>query len=1120
MNTESSLIPFALFTGEPLALPISSRLLSLVPSDLSKGKKKPFDFNSLVSISESQGNDDATVVTNKIDYHPAETAYITASGFALGETVEFQVLHLDAGADGEFGTSDDQTVVTSGEGHEPWQVQDGSALDLDGVVNGAVKTSWYVNPDDSLNATFLLTATGQSSGEQASYIFTDSGLLDLTNPTVQSNGSLPDTSGQTVLFAWTSYPGGSGATTSFLRLKAGQGSTIERGYNTNGTQQFDTQKQGTQAILLSALPTITIDNTTYYEFRIDLNESNSNPQIDLTKLQVFQSNVANLTGYNSTTGQLGGLNPVINLNGTVKLDASLNPGGGVGDVLVYLPGSAFTGNPANTYLYTYAEFQNAESGYEEFSYATTTALGPLADLSLTQTVSNTNLFVGNSATFTLTLNNAGVANATGVKVKDLLPSGFSFTSATPSVGTYNSSTGIWDVGSIASGSNATLTLTGTVLNAASAAAYTNVAEVIAANQFDPDSAVNNGDPTEDDYTSVLAPVVKLDLTKQFTNVTQVVDGDGNGVPEQFVALPGDNVTFQIKVTNNGVANATNVVIKDDLTKVLPVGLTLQSLGLDVGGTNLDLSGGGDGNAQTIEVLFNNIAAGATKTITVNAQVSNDYITPINFSGQLGTSNSNTGDLNTALPEYYDTIFNGTLYLNYNVQKAVNQGEANFGFLNITSDAEVVSANGQTLAPGSIKASGRLDVSTYKIAGTLNNGQQFKVFSIENLTNPSSNPVSFFFNPDPEGGSSGYPTYNQSEFLPNGQTGFSAFLGVWDKISDPAYLADLAAWMNMSADGNLSSTADEQALINALYDFITDGVYRRDNYAGGYFMFDNGSATETLNFEGGEFSPISPTSGAGSVNILVTDAGAAVTDSNGNSLGSFVDLQAALDSFNFANPTGVNVTIQDSSGDGQVITRLQELGSYDFAGKWSIQTITINSNVSGVTFTSTNGAAAVDFSFSNLVVSGTTPTFTLQGNNAVDTIIGTRFADTIQGLNGADILSGGDGNDTIDGGLGGDRITGGRGNDSLTGGSSIDTFVFGANFGSDTITDLNSQDLIDLSALSLSSSALDSNNNGAIDANDNLADIIGGNLVLNLTSLNGGTITMTGVASVNMSAVIL
>jgi uncharacterized repeat protein (TIGR01451 family) len=1062
----------------------------------------------------------STVKTNKEDYQPGETAYITASGFNLGESVEFQVLHLNSGADGVFGTTDDVTIDTSGDGHEPWRVKDGGKYDLDGQVNGSVLTTWYVNPDDSANATFQLTATGLHSGAVATDIFTDSvTLLDLTNPSAQSYGFLQDASGNSVLFSTASYPGGSNSTNSFLRLKASQGSTVEKGYNTGGTVQFDTQKQGTIPIRLSDLPTITIDNTSYYEFRIDLNESNSNPDISLTKLQVFQSDISNITGYNSTTNQLGGLNPVINLNGTVLLNASLSSGGGVGDVLVYLPKTAFTGNP---YIYTYAAFQNADSGYEEFSYATTTALGALADLSLTQTISNTALSVGNQATFTLTLNNGGSANATGVKVKDLLPSGFSFVSATPSLGTYDNQTGIWNVGSIASASNATLTLTGTVLNAASASAYTNVAEIIAANQFDPDSAVNNGDPTEDDYTSQLAPVSKLTLDKKFTlvnqqaftDVKQAIDNNADGIADQFIALPGDNVTFTLTVTNNGFANATGVKIFDDLRQQLPIGLKFLNFSNLDGGTSIDT----DNNAQTIEVLFNSIAPGTSKTVTVNAKVSHDYITPVKWSGKLGTTDPGTSEINTALPEYYEATFNGTFFLNYNLQKGVNAERVNFDFLNITNNAEVVAVNGNTLTPGSITANSRLDVSTYRIQGMLNNGEKFNVFSVENLTNPNSSEASFFFNPDPDSGSdsTGYPYYNQSQFLQPGQTGVAAFLGTWIKSSDPQYLANLAAWLNLGADGDLSNTQDEQAVINALVDFINDGVYSRDLYSSGSFSFNNGTQTQKITFEAGEISPIVNNS----VNLLVRDTGVELTDSNGNLLSSFAGLQTALDSLNFANPTGINVTIQDSSGDGLIQTKLQKIGSSNFDKNWSIQDITIDSNVSQVIFVSGNASANLDLSLQNIIAANSNTVFTLQGDNSIDRITGTRFNDVIQGLNGSDILFGFNGDDLIAGGNGSDILTGGRGNDTMTGGSGTDEFVLAADFGNDIITDFEGQDKINFSQLSITSGALDSNYDGIINAHDYLAATINGNLKLDLTSLSGGSITLTGVNSVNLAAFIL
>lgn len=754
-------------------------------------------------------------------------------------------------------------------------------------------------------------------------------------------------------------------------------------------------------------------------------------------------------------------------------------------------------------------------GFDEFSEDTTTPLEPLADLSLTQEVSNSALLVGDTVTFTITLNNSGPVNATGVKVKDLLPSGISFTNATSSMGSYNSDTGIWNVDNLASETNATLTLTGTILNAESASAYTNVAEIIAAEQCDPDSAVDNNDTTEDDYTSIVAPVVKLDLSKKFTSVKKTFDTNQNGSPDRFVASPGDNVSFQITVTNKGVANAQDVKIKDDLTKILPVGLKVQSLDLD-GGINLDTSGGGDRNSQTVEVKFNSIAPGASKKITVNAKVSDDYITPINFSATLGIKTPESG-LNKALSEYYETIVDGKFFVNYNVKKQANQKEANFGFLDITSAAEVVSVNGNNLSPGSVTASAKLDVASYEVTTTLNNGEQFQSFGVNLDPTNAPNQNSFFLSPNPGGGTSTSGTAaNHSAFLPNGQTGRFDFLTSFVKSNDPQYLADLAAWMNLSADGNLSDMKDEQAVINALADFIKDGVYRSDRYSGGSFTLNNRTQEQKLNIERVEWAP----KATSTVNILVTDAGAVVTNSNGNKLGEFANLQAALDSFNFTNPTEVNVTIQDSSGDGKVQTRLQKLGGFNFERNWSIKNISVNSNVSEVTFASGNGSADVDLSLPKFLPSVTNAAFNLRGDNGKDRITGTRFADKIEGLNGTDFLSGLGGNDSINGGQGKDTLIGGRGDDTLTGGLGNDTFVFGAIFGNDIITDFAGQDQIDLSQLGISKSALDSNGDGIINASDNLADLIGNSLKLDLTSLSGGTISLTGVSSVNMAAVIL
>src|ERR1044072_3548780 len=65
-----------------------------------------------------------------------------------------------------------------------------------------------------------------------------------------------------------------------------------------------------------------------------------------------------------------------------------------------------------------------------------------ADLSLTKVVSNPAPVIGTQVTFTVTLRNAGPGGAQSVRVRDRLPNGYTFVSATPSRGTYTASNGL------------------------------------------------------------------------------------------------------------------------------------------------------------------------------------------------------------------------------------------------------------------------------------------------------------------------------------------------------------------------------------------------------------------------------------------------------------------------------------------------------------------------------------------------------------------------------------------------------------------------------------------------------------------------------------------------------
>jgi Ca2+-binding RTX toxin-like protein len=71
---------------------------------------------------------------------------------------------------------------------------------------------------------------------------------------------------------------------------------------------------------------------------------------------------------------------------------------------------------------------------------------------------------------------------------------------------------------------------------------------------------------------------------------------------------------------------------------------------------------------------------------------------------------------------------------------------------------------------------------------------------------------------------------------------------------------------------------------------------------------------------------------------------------------------------------------------------------------------------------------------------------------IQTVLGGNGNDTIIGNDQGNLLVGGPGNDTITGGAGNDTLVGMGGNDSLTGKGGNDTYVFGDNWGTDTVTE--------------------------------------------------------------------
>lgn len=172
----------------------------------------------------------------------------------------------------------------------------------------------------------------------------------------------------------------------------------------------------------------------------------------------------------------------------------------------YRPLSALTAfdgqNSSGTWTLEICDNAGGDSGTFFQADLYLTESGPFANLSLTKAVSATSPATGSNITYTLTVANAAgsTSSASGIVVRDLLPSGVSFVSAS-GTGTYNSSTGDWSVGSLAPGQNASMTITVTV-TANTGTSVTNTAEITASSVGDSNSTPNNGVTSEDDYASV------------------------------------------------------------------------------------------------------------------------------------------------------------------------------------------------------------------------------------------------------------------------------------------------------------------------------------------------------------------------------------------------------------------------------------------------------------------------------------------------------------------------------------------------------------------------------------------------------------------------------------------
>ncbi|MFA7467750.1 MAG: DUF11 domain-containing protein, partial [Desulfotomaculaceae bacterium] len=166
----------------------------------------------------------------------------------------------------------------------------------------------------------------------------------------------------------------------------------------------------------------------------------------------------------------------------------------------------------------------------------------LADMQVVKTVTPASGHNGQDpVVFTIVATNNGPSDATNVHVQDLLSDRYTYVTHTVSTGSYNQATGDWNIGNLANGASATMTITATINP--SGADQTNTASVTA-DEYDPDP-----DNNEDEALTDAEFDADLEIIKTGTRT-----GNNDG-----------NASFTLTVKNNGPAVATGVVVTDNLT---------------------------------------------------------------------------------------------------------------------------------------------------------------------------------------------------------------------------------------------------------------------------------------------------------------------------------------------------------------------------------------------------------------------------------------------------------------------------------------------------------------------------------------------------------------------------
>ncbi|NCD71137.1 Ig-like domain-containing protein [Mucilaginibacter agri] len=249
------------------------------------------------------------------------------------------------------------------------------------------------------------------------------------------------------------------------------------------------------------------------------------------------SDVAGATGINNlpagvggswTAVFAGGASGDVSGMGSINTPVNMPSGSTITYTYVVTLPQDFTGNYINTATVILPNGANDPTPANNSAVDTDTK-NSITDLKVFKSVSVSTPSINNQITYTLMVNNGGPSTATNVNVTDALPTGLTFVSATPSVGTYASSTGIWAIGTLSNTGNATLNI---VARVNATGGYLNTATIA--------GAETDSDPTNNTSQVNIAP-----------KPLPVANNDSG--------TAGSNTPAVINLLNNDVKAADNLV---------------------------------------------------------------------------------------------------------------------------------------------------------------------------------------------------------------------------------------------------------------------------------------------------------------------------------------------------------------------------------------------------------------------------------------------------------------------------------------------------------------------------------------------------------------------------------